>query len=91
MTEVFKSEAVHTLPSLVWSVFVVGATTIMSILCGTIAYNSLEPSYAPSIVAATVAAFFFTRARKDYNKLNRYIHFPPNCKIVDTHSLTSDD
>ena len=91
MTEVFKSEAVHTLSSLVWTVFVAGAMSIVSILCGVISYNSPEHSYIPSILAAVVAAYFFARARKDYITLNRYIHFPPNCKIVDTHSLTSDE
>jgi len=91
MTEVFKSEAIHTLPSLVWTVFAGSVMLVVSVLCGIIAYNSPEHSYVPSIVTAAIAAFFFTRARADYIKLNTYIHFPPNCTVIDHHKLTSDD
>lgn len=90
MTEVFKSEAIHTLSGLVWTVFVTGAMVVMSLLFGSLAYTS-DISYVPSVCAALVAILFFSRAKKYYNILNIYIHFPPNCKIVDTRSLTSDD
>ena len=91
MTEVFKSEAVHTLPALAWTIFVIGAMTVMSLLCAFVAYNNDTISYIPSIGAAATAIFFYFRARENYRIINRYIHFPPNCIIVDTHSLTSDD
>jgi len=81
MTEVFKSEAAHTLPNLVWTVFVIGAMVVMSLLCGFMAYTQ-GISYVPSIAAAAVGVIFFFLARKSYEKINRYIHFPPNCQYV---------
>ena len=90
MTEVFKSEAIHTLSGLVWTVFVIGVMTVMSLMLGIISYAD-DTSYVPSILSAAVAIVFYPRAKKYYNTINTYIHFPPNCKIVDTRSLTSDD
>lgn len=90
MTEVFKSEAIHILPALVWTVFVVCVLLGLSLSLGALAYTN-NTSFIPSGLAAGVAVVFFIRAKKYYMQLIRYIHFPPNCKIIDTHSLTSDD
>ncbi len=90
MTEVFKSEAAHTLPALAWTIFVIGAMAIMSIMCGVIAYKT-DTSFIPTISAAAVAIFFYFRARKNYRIINTYIHYPPNCQYVGKGALTSDD
>ena len=92
MTEVFKSEAIHTLSGLIWTVFIVGAMVVMSLLTGFVAYTyDVTLTYVPSILSALLAIMFYFRAKKCYNIINTYIHFPPNCKIVDARSLTSGD
>jgi len=90
MTEVFKSEAAHTLPMLAWCIFIAGGMVGVALMCGIISYYE-NVSYLPSITAIAIASFSSFHARKNYNLINRYIHFPPNCKIVDLHPLTSDD